>query len=247
MTGTPASPNVVALTACLVLWSALMTRSVQAQNTALDTYATAGALHFDLPAQPLSQVLQVLGHMTDLAVVAPSPLLDGRTSAPINGDYPPREALQRVLAGTGLEANFTGVDEAIIAPLPATQSPSRSENALTNDALAIDGVMSDDRYRSYAAMVQNRLTEALCASPDTRPGSYRLVAQLRIDDAGAVVASDVVASTGWSARDDAIERTMRTLVLDSAPPAGLPEPVTILLRPVSGGVHINCPQPDGQG
>ncbi len=207
----------------------------------------AGAIHFDLPARPLADVLQTFGRMTELVVIAPSPLLDGRTSAPLSGDYPPREALQRVLAGTGLEANFTGVDEALIVPQTAVPQPSVTASAAVVPSPVIDGVASNSEYRAYAAMVQARLTEALCESPRTRPGNYRLVAQLRIDDQGVVIASDVVASTGVAARDAAIEHMMRSLELDSAPPAGLPEPVTILLRPLSGDVHILCPQPDGRG
>ncbi|MBN3821716.1 secretin and TonB N terminus short domain protein, partial [Paraburkholderia sp. Se-20369] len=37
-------------------------------------------------------------------------------------------------------------------------------------------------------------------------------------------------------------RALRALKLDAAPPAALPQPVTILLRPVGNGVHFRCPQ-----
>src|ERR1700744_71121 len=114
MTGTRASTSVVALAACLGLWTASVTSNAQAGSAGPGNDALAGTIHFDLPAQPLAEVLQAFGRMTELVVIAPSPLLDGRTSAPLSGDYAPREALQRVLAGTGLEANFTGVDEALI-------------------------------------------------------------------------------------------------------------------------------------
>jgi hypothetical protein len=246
MTGTRASTSVVALAACLGLWTAPATSNAQAGSTGPGNGAPAGAIHFDLPAQPLAQVLQAFARMTELVVIVPSPLLDGRTSAALIGDYPPREALQRVLVGTGLEASFTGVDEALIVPQPEAQ-PSPPAASATTAVPIIDGVAANSQYRSYAAMVQARLTEALCESPRTRPGNYRLVAQLRIDDEGTVVASDVVVSTGVSARDAAIERVMRSLALDSAPPAGLPEPVTILLRPLADGVHLLCPQPDERG
>jgi hypothetical protein len=32
-----------------------------------------------------------------------------------------------------------------------------------------------------------------------------------------------------------------------APPSGFPEPVTILLRPAGGDVHINCPESGKRG
>ncbi|WP_434115639.1 TonB C-terminal domain-containing protein [Paraburkholderia caffeinilytica] len=204
-------------------------------------------MHFDLPAQPLAQVLQAFGRLTELVVLAPAPLLDGRISAPLSGDYLPREALQRVLEGTGLQADFTGTDEALIVAAPQNDEVAPAVVPDATGTLAIDGIADDGDQRAYAAMIQSRLTEALCALPLTRPGSYRLVAQLRIDDEGELVAAAVVTSTGLSARDAAIERAIRTLRFDSPPPRGLPEPVTILLRPVGKGVHIDCSQSGERG
>lgn len=220
--------------------------SARADDAGPGAVVPAGAIRFDLPAQPLAQTLQVFGRMTELAVIVPSPLLEGRTSAPVSGSYLPRDALRLVLAGTGLRAEFTGVDEAIIAPDPDAPVPASAAVPVVIPASSIDGMPDGPGYSAYAAMVQTRLTEALCASDLTRPGDYRLVAQLRLNDAGTVVASDLVESTGLPSRDAAIAQRLRTLTLDAAPPAGLPEPITILLRPAGGGVHIRCPQPGGR-
>jgi hypothetical protein len=247
MTGTRASTSVLALAACLVLWNALMMQSVHAQDAGLANRTSADTIHFDLPAQPLAQVLQAFGRMTELVVVVPRPLLDGRISAPISGDYLPSDALRRVLAGTGLGANFIGADEAMIAPLAASQQPSLPADFPLVAANAIDGVMAGGDYRSYVAMIQTRLTSALCASALTRPENYRLALQLLIDEKGTVTSANLLDSSGLPERDTAIERTLRTLVLDSPPPAGFPEPITILLRPAGNGVRVDCTQADGQG
>lgn len=203
-------------------------------------------LHFDLPAQPLAQALHAYGQLTQLLVMAQSSLIAGHMSAPVSGDYPPAEALQRLLAGTGFGASFQHQNEAIVLPLAKGDSSSSPVQAATNplavDASDIDGVMNGGDYRAYAAMLQTRLTQALCASPLTRPGSYRLLARLGVDQSGAIVAPQIAASTGEPARDAAIEKTMRGLVLDSAPPAALPEPVTVLLRPQGNGVDTECSQ-----
>jgi hypothetical protein len=204
-------------------------------------------MHFELSSEPLRQALLVFGRQAGLVVLAPSELLEGRKSTPIDGDYSPREALQRLLAGTGLQASFSGEDDVLIVPQPAmSPSPQPASSSLPLEAgpiptSAIDGLQDRDASRAYVASVQAKLTQALCASEQTRPGNYRLIAQLRIGDGGTVVASDVVVSTGVAARDAAIEQTIRSLVFDSAPPAGLPEPVTILLRPVNNDVHLVCP------
>jgi hypothetical protein len=225
-----------------------MTPGARAQKVDLKPGASVAAIHFDLPAQPLADALDAYERLTRLSVMAQTRLLAGRTSAAMNGDYSSHEALQRLLAGTGLDANFTDLDEAVIvpSPSPAPSSPLSPPTVppLTVAASDIDGVMDAGDFRAYAAMVQTRLTDALCASPQTRPGSYRLVAQLRIDASGAIVASKVVASTGLPSRDAAIASAMQAIKLDSAPPAALPEPLTILLRPHADGIDTDCSQFD---
>jgi hypothetical protein len=226
---------------------ALILQNARAQDVSRNDGSSAGIVHFDLPAQPLAQVLQAFGRMTELVLLAPAPLLEGRTSAPVSGDFLPRDALLRVLAGTGLMADFTGPDEALIVAEAEPSAPAPAASVEPPGTLTMDGLAGNSDQRAYAAMVQARLTEALCALPVTRPGTYRLVAQLRIDDRGAVTATALVASSGSAPRDAAIERAIRTLRFDSAPPPGLPEPVTILLRPTGNGVHIDCPPTDERG
>jgi hypothetical protein len=253
MTGIRASAGAGALAACLVLGSASLISSARAQDAGIrpDSGAQTGVIHFELPAQPLAQALQAYSRIADVAVVALNRQLEGHLSTALSGDYARREALSRLLADTGFEADFTAEDAAII--VPSSTSPQRSSSLPPTLGAAppgIDGIggSSDDRgdFRAYAALVQTRLTEALCESPQTRPGSYRLVVQLRIGETGSVVASKVVGTTGQPARDAAIERAMRTLAFDAAPPAGLPEPVTILMHPDGNGVHTNCGQRSGQ-
>jgi hypothetical protein len=245
MTFARVTPPALAAAACLTL-CALMAHNVGAQDLQPGNNASSGTVHFDLPAQPLDQLLQAFRE-TELVVVVSRPLLEGRTSAPVNGDYLPGDALRRALIGTGLEARFLGTDQAVITPLsnPQPSAPPAIPSGVA--ATDIDGVLTGGDYRPYVAMIQSRLTEALCASALTRPGNYRLVAQLLIDHTGTVVAADVVGSTGLAERDIAISHAMHTLTLDSAPPAALPEPITILLRPTGNGVHVNCPPPDEQG
>jgi hypothetical protein len=220
-----------------------MTASAQAQgavpnDVALAGTASAAAIHFELPAQALASALKAYGHVAKLGVLIDTSLLDNRVSAPVNGDYPRDEALRRLLAGTGLTVNFTSANAAVIVPLPPSALPPVAASSPDMPVATIDGV---NGHAAYAILVQARLTEALCASPLTRPGNYRLVVQLRIDDSGMVKAAKVLDSTGDPARDAAIARITRDLVLDSGPPADLEQPVTILLRPLGQGVVPDCP------
>ncbi|RKP52483.1 TonB C-terminal domain-containing protein [Trinickia fusca] len=243
MTRSRASAGVLALIAGWLLLASIA-RDAQAQDAAVrDSRQVDSAAHFALPAQPLAQALRAFGHMADLVVLAPAPLLEGRMSAPVEGDYSARAALERMLVGTGLHAEFMAQDEAIIAAQPGVPAaPSNETDAAASAVSPIDGIGENNQQRAYAAMLQARLTEALCAQSAAVPGGYRLVAQLRIDDKGTVVAVNIVTSSGLASRDAAIVQTMRALKLEWAPPPGLPEPVTILLRPAGNGVHIRCSQ-----
>jgi hypothetical protein len=221
-----------------------MVQGALAQNVSLNNGASASAVHFELPAEPLADAIAAYGRMTGLSVLVGTKLLEGRVSAAMSGDYSPREALQRLLAGTGLQASFTSVDAAVLVPAPQSSPPVPPDS---NSAPPIAGTQMDGAdYRAYAAMIQTRLADALCRFPQTRPGSYRLLVQLRIDGAGAIVASQLVESTGIPARDSAIEREIRSVTLDSPPPAGLQQPVTILFRQQEDRVNTDCLYSDGQ-
>lgn len=221
-----------------------MVQGALAQNVSSNNGASASAVHFELPAEPLADAIAAYGRMTGLSVLVGTKLLEGRVSAAVSGDYSPREALQRVLAGTGLQASFTSADAAVLVPAPQSSPPPLPDS---NSAPPIAGAqMGGADYRAYAAMIQTRLADVLCRSPQTRPGSYRLLVQLRIDGAGAIVASQLVESTGIPARDVAIESEIRSVTLDSPPPAGLRQPVTVLFRPQDDRVNTDCLYADGQ-
>lgn len=219
----------------------------QAQDTGPISRGSADVVHFEIPAEPLDEALDVYGHTARLGVLIDGNLLDGSISAAVSGDYSPRDALQRLLAGTGLQAHFTGTDAAVVVRSPALSAASSqatdSPTSSTIPAADIDGV---DGHAAYAALVQSRLTTALCRTPQTRPGSYRLVVQLLIDDAGSVTDAKVI-GVGDAARQAAVARVARSVVLGEAPPAGLRQPVTVLLRPLGNGVVPDCAQADGRG
>ena len=247
MTGIRATISVLVLAACLMFTGMLTTRSVWAED-ANPVPPSAQSIRFDLPAQPLAQALNAYGQLAGVAIMARAGLLDGRTSKPVSGVYSPGDALEELLMGTGLRANFQTRNEVVLRPLSPGEEVSAPVGYFTKIFSSnIDGAFDDNDYVAYAAMLQTRLTEAMCASAQTRPGSYRLVVQVRIGDAGTVTASKLVSSTGLTERDAAIEQAVQHLVLDAPPPAGLPQPITILMRPQGGGIDTNCAQFDGQG
>jgi hypothetical protein len=244
MTGTRAWASVLALVACCVFCGVPMGQVASAQDTGKLPRAPGVPIHFELPALPLAEAIRAYGRITQLLVMADTPVLNGHTSTPLSGDYSPLQALQILLAGTGLDAQFVDAESIVIVPMSPAQRnliPPSSVSVAPSD---IDGLSEN---AAYATLIQVRLTEALCRSSQTQPGNYRLVVQLRIDASGAVMASKVLDSTGDSARDAAIAQAVRELVIDESPPPTLPQPVTILLRPQDGRVASGCAQSAQQG
>lgn len=222
---------------CGVFCGALLGQPAWAQDADSDGMAHA-TVHLDIPAQPLASALQAFGRIAHMMVMGETAQLGARTSAPLSGDYTRQDALRRLLAGTGLDARFVDAQSVAIVPLspdPRGGPPSSSVRVPLAD---IDGF--EDGDAGYLALVQARLTEALCRSPQTRPGGYRLVVQLRIDVSGAVSASRLIGSTGDPLRDASIASTVGNLRFDDGPPASFRQPVTILLRPEDGMVTNGC-------
>lgn len=219
-----------------------MMQSARASDAGAPRNGAAALMHFNLPAQPLAAALRSYIDQTDLSVLAQSSMIAQRTSAPVQGDYSTREALQRLLAGTGLTVRFLGDTAAAIVALPQTEQAAVPTPSEVIPPSEIAGIMADGAdYRPYVALVQQQLGESLCESPQTRPGNYRLLVQLNVTRSGAVEGARLLDSTGDVARDTAIARTLHGLVFDLPPPAAMPQPITILFRPEGNGIAADCP------
>ncbi|WP_215407129.1 secretin and TonB N-terminal domain-containing protein [Janthinobacterium sp. JC611] len=216
-----ATGNALALSACLLMTLMTFVRPAAGADGA-DPGAHA-TLRFDLPAQPLDAALVAFGEVTGYSVLVSSQLAAGRVAAPVRGDYTPAEALQRLLVGTQLGARFSGSNAftlLALADAPVAPAPVPAGAALAAPPL-----------QGYAAILQRSLTRALCRLHPDAFGRYRLAFQLWLDERGKVRAVHVLEASGVEQRDRAVLQRLRSLLMDGAPPAGLPQPLTILLTP----------------
>ncbi|MBP3864363.1 MAG: STN domain-containing protein, partial [Pseudomonas sp.] len=62
---------------------------------------------FDLPAAPLGVTLSRIARDSNLTLSVAPALLQGKTSAPVNGMYTPQQAAEHALAGSGLGLSVT--------------------------------------------------------------------------------------------------------------------------------------------
>lgn len=179
--------------------------------------------------------------ITGQSVLASSSVLRGRVSMGVRGSYLAAAALERLLAGTGLQGRMLPGDAVAVVPVevdaPAGVLPGAGAVPLSRvDAVRVHGA----DYRGYVSGLQARMVAALCASSLARPGQYRLALRVSIDASGSITVLRRSGSLADTGRDAAIGQALRGLRLDP-PPNGMPQPVTILLRPDGAGVHTGCP------
>ena len=68
--------------------------------------AQEASRNFDVPSQPLGRALLELGRQARISIAAPRSAVAGRTSAALSGAMPVREAMTRILEGSGLGFEF---------------------------------------------------------------------------------------------------------------------------------------------
>ena len=242
------SPCVVAgrISAAGVLWCVVLLTLATAMANVQAAPRRAGLddpIKFDVPAQALATALDAYGLRTGLGV-----LIDAgnkqRISSAIHGRYTPQEAIDLMLAGTGLQARIQGNEAVIITPAVQASPgmPETPDSASTPANLAV--MVGHADYRSYVGRVQARVVDVLCGSDITRPGTYRLAIELWLGrNAGEVLRIRLLGTTGESVRDDAIVRSLGRTTMAESPPSALPQPFTLLLLPDGDGLATRCPAP----
>jgi hypothetical protein len=243
MRANSASVSVLALAWCLVGMVVLCAvRAAHAQPEPASVAAPAERIEFDIAAQGLGDAIEDYSRATGLDV-----LIDGaqvhRRSSPVHGTLTALEALEAMLAGTGLAARYANETSVVIsvsrmprvpdvAALPAAPEAAGMEESGFNGGEVL--------YQSYAAQVQQALRGTLCGSAQTRPGAYRLALKLHLDARGAVDNFRLLSTTGDAARDAAVQRKVRTLSVGTPPPPSMPQPLVVLLLPEGPGAESDC-------
>jgi len=196
--------------------------------------ASAGLYAFDLGEQPLSAAVKAFSDITGQSLLVDERLLAGKMSPGVRGRFTAEDALRRLLAGTGLRERYA------------------SDKAFTLESFDRDGAgpagangaaaESDTIWEVYGASLQASLERELCRLPDAKPGSYRLALQVWIDADGVVNRVRLLGSTGLQTRDTAISQALVGIRVEP-PPAGLDQPMTLLLLPAAKSHALRCDTP----
>lgn len=181
---------------------------------------------YDIPAQSLAVALDHYAAVSGRAAVFASALAAGRRSAPVHGHYDSKSALRLLLTDTGLSASevvsgnvVTFVLKGAVLPVPLAASPASAERG---------------HLEAFDGAAQAAVWQALCNTPDAMPGSYRALLRFNVDPAGRIYHARLLSSTGDGQRDAALLASLQRVHM-TPPPAGLAQPLTMLMLPQAAG------------
>jgi hypothetical protein len=206
----------------------------QTTNAAVAAKPSRPLLRFDIERQPLSTAVKAFSEVTGQSLLVDERLLLGRVSPGVRGEFTADDALRRLLAGSGLRERYASDKAFTLEPIDA-RPDQRVAVADDGDAMSRAEAMTE----AYAASLQAALEQRLCRAPGAHPGGYRLALQVWIDDAGMVGRVRLLGSTGQQERDGAIRQALDGLHVEM-PPAGVEQPLTLLLLPASQSRPARC-------
>lgn len=96
------------LTSGACVWALISGAMMSAPTWAQIPIATEAAQSYDLPAQDLNQALLKFAQSANVQLFYDNGLVEGRRSSELRGRYTARQALTKLLAGTGLSYSISG-------------------------------------------------------------------------------------------------------------------------------------------
>lgn len=182
---------------------------------------------FSIPAQPLDDALARLGASTGFQLLYDASLASGRRSTAVEGVMEPRQALMRLLDGTGLSARFTSRGAVVIYATSA--STAVALKPITAVAAPLVGRRDDQAMRAYADKARLHIAEAVRRDPSLTGNDVVVRLRLRVDAEGRVsdaALQDGAGDADWDARFLALISGLRF----EAPPPELTQSLRMEFR-----------------
>lgn len=185
---------------------------------------------FDIPAQPLDAALAQYFRVTGVQLLYDSAVTAGRRSAAVRGPHAPREALRRMLVGSGLVARYSRSNAAIIVP---AADRSRSPlvplgRVVVREAVAPPRVSPLERI-TYYDLLEEELQARLRTDRRTDRLVFKVVIALRVDQNGQLRDVRIRRSSGRGAVDRIVIDVLGGAAV-VRPPNGLPQPLMVSLE-----------------
>ena len=183
-------------------WGGRMAVAAMAVLYVLPALAQSGAVRFAIAPQPLGSALEAFAAQARLALRVDPAAVQGVASPGVSGALLPAEALQQLLAGTGLAARFGESGTVAIEPPAATTADGAlqlgpvlvEEQPLQENALLSPGFVAT--HSSVATKTDTPVLE--CAAVGFRGDAGRADEPQRPDrPAGAVLHARALGSALW--------------------------------------------------
>lgn len=184
-----AQAGLAALMAVGLAATAALPRAAQAQQPAQTAQAPAAAQlrQFQIPAGPLAAALTAFAADAGVNVSAPPALMQGKRTAGLQGSYTVREALDRLLAGSDLQAEAAGQGGYVLRTVPEVRRAGSSSGTTMAEVLVTaDAVRSGttEGTGSYAATSPATTATRLPLTLRETPQSVSVMTRQRMDDEG---------------------------------------------------------------
>lgn len=192
---------------------------------------------YDLPAQPLADALEAVATRSQISIAFEPGVVSARRSVRITGRFTPQIALQRILAGSGLVARFTGPRSAIVydPKLPSANAETQpTHHAFGRRTMTFDlavvrapqtiGQRDPAAVSAYVHRAESTMRAMFAGDPAYRNTAFQLRIALSVDSRGRIVRVVPIRTHGGPARNDDIARVVLGRDL-GAPPAGLEQPL----------------------
>lgn len=178
-----------------------------------DATAADGPRAFDLAPRPLAQALNDWALQAGRQLIVEPALVNQRMAPAVSGQFTPREALDRLLAGSGLVARTDGAAVIIEAARPSPPPPpsgTRPDAALAPVTVmaAAERAATTEGSGAYApqAVTVGKTVQSLREIPQ----SISVVSRQQIEDQGLTSLSDVLRRTPGVTQADGIYRSSFT-------------------------------------
>lgn len=195
-----------------------MTPRVEAQTT-------QAAMSFDVSSRPLGDALNELARQARLQLMVNPALVAGKQAPALSGNWTVPQALQHVLANSGLVANIRGNEVVVVR---TTDDTSQESTLPVVNVMAPVGGASEGTG-SYTAKTSAAATGLTLSVRDT-PQSVSVLTKQQIDDQNLITMGEAIKNvTGMNVSSSDSERTdiwSRGFYVDNYQHDGVPSTIT---------------------
>ncbi|SDK40891.1 iron complex outermembrane recepter protein [Methylophilus rhizosphaerae] len=117
--------------------------------------SAAQAVELNIPAQPLDKALNALAHQSGERIIFSTSVTSQKVSTPLQGDYTTRQALEKLLAGSGLAVKETTDGGYTVVPVPSKPEGKAEPQALPEVSISTNR-MAETAYGPVKGYVAKR-------------------------------------------------------------------------------------------